>query len=84
MNGGPSALRAHTLTIEEAQVQLETDLEDGLASSQNPPRAEKWGRNELDDGADVQPIKIIVHQIVVCNNYYLMSHYYYRWHKAKR
>ncbi|KAL5345019.1 P-type ATPase [Pseudogymnoascus australis] len=49
MNGGPPALCAHILTIEEAQVQLETDLEEGLASSQIPPRAEKWGRNELDD-----------------------------------
>lgn len=43
MNSGPPALLAHTMTIEEAQVQLETDLEGGLASCQIPPRAEKWG-----------------------------------------
>ncbi|KFZ00047.1 hypothetical protein V498_00327, partial [Pseudogymnoascus sp. VKM F-4517 (FW-2822)] len=56
---GPEALRAHALTVDEIRDQLETNLEDGLASSEIPSRAEKWGHNELDDGPGVQPLKIL-------------------------
>ena len=62
-DGGPEALRAHALTVDEIRDQLETNLEDGLARSQIPSRAQKWGHNELDDGPGVQPLKILVHQI---------------------
>lgn len=60
---GPQAVLAHALTIDETCDQLEANLEDGLPHSQISPRTEKWGRNELDDGPGVQPIKILVHQI---------------------
>ncbi|OBT65448.1 potassium/sodium efflux P-type ATPase, fungal-type [Pseudogymnoascus sp. 23342-1-I1] len=63
LDGGPQAVLAHALTIDETRDQLETNLEDGLSRSQIPSRVEKWGRNELDDGPGVQPIKILVHQI---------------------
>lgn len=63
LDGGPQAVLAHALTIEETRDQLETNLEDGLSHSQIPSRTEKWGHNELDDGPGVQPIKILVHQI---------------------
>jgi hypothetical protein len=63
LDNGPQALLAHALTIDETRDQLETNLEDGLARSQIASRAEKWGRNELDDGPGVQPVKILVHQI---------------------
>jgi len=54
---------AHAMPIEEIQAQLQTNLEDGLSSSQVASRAEKYGRNELDDGPGVQPLKILVHQV---------------------
>ncbi|KFX91316.1 hypothetical protein O988_07804 [Pseudogymnoascus sp. VKM F-3808] len=63
LDNGPQAVLAHALTIDETRDQLETNLEDGLARSQIASRAEKWGRNELDDGPGVQPVKILVHQI---------------------
>lgn len=60
---GIQPLQAHTLTIADAKNQLETNLDDGLASSEIAARAEKWGRNELDDGPGVQPLKILAHQV---------------------
>lgn len=54
---------AHAMAIEKIQTQLQTNLEDGLSSSQAASRAEKYGRNELHDGPGVQPLKILVHQV---------------------
>ncbi|KFY31215.1 hypothetical protein V493_01295 [Pseudogymnoascus sp. VKM F-4281 (FW-2241)] len=63
VDNSAQALIAHALTVDETRDQLETNLEDGLSHSQIASRTEKWGRNELDDGPGVQPIKILVHQI---------------------
>lgn len=63
IDDGPKALPAHTLTVDETEAQLSTNLNDGLASSEIAARAEKWGRNELDDGPGVQPLKILAHQV---------------------
>jgi Na+-exporting ATPase len=59
----PMSLPAHALTIEAVRDELEADLEDGLTEAECQRRLEEYGRNELDDGPGVQPVKILIHQI---------------------
>jgi Na+-exporting ATPase len=59
----PMSLPAHALPIEAARDELEANLEDGLTEAECQRRLEEYGRNELDDGPGVQPVKILIHQI---------------------
>ena len=57
------ALQAHAMSVADVGRELNTNLDDGLHASEAKSRIEKYGRNELDDGPGVQPLKILVHQI---------------------
>jgi P-type Na+/K+ transporter len=54
---------AHALDLHDLIRQLEGDTETGLTKAEAAKRVEQYGRNELDDGPGVQPIKILVRQV---------------------
>lgn len=54
---------AHALDIDDIVQQLEADIENGLNKAEAAKRVEQYGRNELDDGPGVQPIKILIAQV---------------------
>ena len=53
----------HTLTIEQTSTQIGANLEDGLTAAEAKERLEKYGKNELDDGPGVSPVKILIRQV---------------------
>ncbi|KAI0386519.1 hypothetical protein F5Y04DRAFT_124092 [Hypomontagnella monticulosa] len=59
----PLTKPAHALDRDDIVQQLEADIENGLTASIASQRLEQYGRNELDDGPGVQPIKILIRQI---------------------
>lgn len=54
---------AHALEIKDLIQQLEANPENGLTHTEAAKRVEQYGRNELDDGPGVQPIKILIRQV---------------------
>ncbi|KAI1371803.1 potassium/sodium eff [Hypoxylon crocopeplum] len=54
---------AHALERDDLARQLEADIENGLTIAYAAQRLDQYGRNELDDGPGVQPIKIFIRQI---------------------
>lgn len=60
---GPLSKPAHSLEQYDLVEQLHADTENGLSISQAQQRLQEHGRNELDDGPGVQPLKILLHQI---------------------
>ncbi|KAL8754933.1 MAG: hypothetical protein Q9199_003995 [Rusavskia elegans] len=54
----PHALPHPTVTQE-----LRANADDGLSQQEANSRLEEYGRNELDDGPGVQPVKILVRQV---------------------
>ena len=54
---------AHCLTSETVVEELSANSRDGLTMSEANSRQEDYGRNELDDGPGVQPLKILLRQI---------------------
>lgn len=73
--GQPSlslSLPAHALSCASVKTELNTNLDDGLSKAECARRLELFGKNELDDGPGVQPIKILIHQIA--NAMILVSH----------
>ncbi len=54
---------AHALEGNELVQQLEADIENGLTAAIARQRLEQYGRNELDDGPGVQPVKILIRQV---------------------
>ena len=54
----PHALPHATVTEE-----LKANAEDGLSEQEAKSRLEDYGRNELDDGPGVQPVKILIRQV---------------------
>lgn len=54
---------AHALEVEDLVQQLEANTEDGLTSDAAAKRLEEYGKNELDDGPGVQPLKILIRQV---------------------
>ena len=59
----PLLLPAHALTCEAIKEELNANLEDGLSGDECKRRLELFGRNELDDGPGVQPVKIFIRQV---------------------
>ena len=59
----PLSLSAHALTCETIKEELDANLEDGLSDGECKSRLELYGKNELDDGPGVQPIKILIRQV---------------------
>ena len=53
----------HTLTIDQAATEISSNLNEGLTSVEAESRLQKYGRNELDDGPGVSPVKILVRQV---------------------
>ena len=59
----PLSKPAHALDRDSLVEQLEADIDNGLTAATAQQRLERYGRNELDDGPGVQPIKILVRQV---------------------
>lgn len=62
-DGAILSLPAHALSYEAVSEQIGADTENGLSAAEATCRLEKYGRNELDDGPGVQPVKILIHQV---------------------
>ena len=54
---------AHALSSEAVSDEIGADTENGLSPTEAQSRLEKFGRNELDDGPGVQPLKILIRQV---------------------
>lgn len=54
---------AHALELSDLVQQLESNTQNGLTKAEATKRVEQYGRNELDDGPGVQPIKILIRQV---------------------
>lgn len=59
----PISKPAHALGVEEIARELDTDISNGLRAQEARQRLEQYGRNELDDGPGVQPLKILLRQV---------------------
>ncbi|KAG4032138.1 hypothetical protein MFRU_007g00520 [Monilinia fructicola] len=59
----PLSKPAHALDYETVAQELEANLQDGLTDAEAKARLELYGKNELDDGPGVQPVKILIHQV---------------------
>lgn len=62
-DGSILSLPAHALSYEAVSEQIGADTENGLSANEATSRLEKYGRNELDDGPGVQPLRILIHQV---------------------
>ena len=59
----PLSQPPHALSHPVVTQELRTNAEDGLNEQEAKSRLDEYGRNELDDGPGVQPVKILVRQI---------------------
>ena len=59
----PLSLPPHALSSEAVSREIGADSEDGLTAVEAKSRLEEYGRNELGDGAGVNPVRILVRQI---------------------
>lgn len=59
----PLSLPAHALHYRAVAEELGANAEDGLSEAEAKSRLEEYGRNALDDGPGVQPVKILVRQV---------------------
>jgi P-type Na+/K+ transporter len=53
----------HALSYEAVSDEIGANTENGLSAAEAQSRLEKYGRNELDDGPGVQPVKILIRQV---------------------
>jgi P-type Na+/K+ transporter len=54
---------AHALTAHNVIEETSANAEDGLTSSEAKVRLDEFGRNELGDTGEIQPIKILIRQV---------------------
>jgi Na+-exporting ATPase len=59
----PMSNVAHALNRDVVTQELSSDARVGLTTAEAAKRLEEYGRNELDEGAGVQPFKILLRQI---------------------
>jgi magnesium-transporting ATPase (P-type) len=59
----PLTKPAHALDRGDLVQELNTDAEKGLSSADAQQRLEEYGRNELEGGGGVRPLKILVRQV---------------------
>jgi len=59
----PMSKPAHALNRDILVQELSADAENGFSKSQASEKLNEFGRNELDDGPGVQPIKILIRQV---------------------
>jgi P-type Na+/K+ transporter len=56
------SLVAHTLERDVLVKEIRSDVKDGLSEAEAKKRLEEFGRNELDNGPAVQPLRILITQ----------------------
>lgn len=54
---------AHALSYPQVANEIEANRTDGLTGAEAAKRLEQYGRNELQSGGGVQPVKILIGQI---------------------
>ncbi|KAI9818969.1 MAG: hypothetical protein M1832_004137 [Thelocarpon impressellum] len=59
----PLSLPPHALSHQAVSTEIGANTKDGLTRGEVQRRLEEYGRNELDDGPGVQPLKILVRQV---------------------
>jgi Na+-exporting ATPase len=59
----PMSRPAHALSHETVAQEIGANTEDGLTDTEAKSRLDEYGRNELDDGPGVQPVKILIRQV---------------------
>ena len=59
----PLSQPPHSLSHQAVSDELGANSQNGLTPADAKSRLEAYGRNELDDGPGVQPVKILVRQI---------------------
>ena len=59
----PMSKPAHALDRDTLVQELGADAENGFSKFQASEKLNEFGRNELDDGPGVQPIKILIRQV---------------------
>ena len=59
----PLSLPPHALSQDNVSSEIGANTQDGITAAEVHSRLEEYGRNELDDGPGVQPIKILVRQV---------------------
>ena len=59
----PLTKPAHALIRDDLVQQLSADINNGLSDSQAKQVLQELGKNELDDGPGVQPLKILLRQV---------------------
>ena len=73
---------AHALSPADTVAELSTDPTNGLTDAAAKERLGKYGRNELDEGPGVQPVKIFIRQ--VANAMMLVKHTTHLLHEECR
>ncbi|KAI9872585.1 MAG: hypothetical protein M1830_001451 [Pleopsidium flavum] len=59
----PLSLPPHALSYRAVSNEIGANTQDGLTAAEAKSRLEEQGRNELDDGPGVQPVKILLRQV---------------------
>lgn len=59
----PLSLPPHALSYDDVSTEIGANTEDGLTAAEVQSRIEQYGKNVLDDGPGVQPVKILVRQV---------------------
>jgi P-type Na+/K+ transporter len=65
---------AHALQRDVLVKEMRTDDKDGLSEGEAKRRLEEFGRNELDNGPGVQPLKILITQGVLPRDFPTSDH----------
>lgn len=59
----PLSLPPHALPADTVVTELSANPDDGLDDQAAKSRLEEYGKNQLDDGPGVQPVKILIRQV---------------------
>lgn len=59
----PLSKPAHALSFDLVRQELASDTNNGLSTNEAQSRLGQHGRNELEDGPGVQPLKILLAQV---------------------
>lgn len=73
----PISQPAHALPHVVVTKELETNADDGLTGQEAKSRLDEYGRNELDDGPRLSPVKILVRQVANAMILVMSPFFYY-------
>jgi magnesium-transporting ATPase (P-type) len=59
----PLSRPPYALTTKATAEEIGANAQDGLTAAETSSRLSQYGRNELDDGPGVQPVKILIRQV---------------------